>query len=316
MGKDLKPEKFSFYDPSLISNKNTDFASKYISMFEKLETEFNNDYIYKAVNFILNYPKVELSDVVSGIIKMPKKERKLKISGLEELLETLEKGNYTISGKNAEYTQSNLNSEDDYPYGLHKQKLADLLSIMNEKTYKYKLDVFSPDDKEDRIANWADKVGICWDSDELVKYSYGYAKDIKEYGGTVIFTIKRGKKPVLFGRDFIGIDKEGKIYLFIDNLEGLGYKHFLSDWKEEDPEAFKVALAASLFFAEKMGCSYIVAGDEGAEEAFVSIGTSKKRVTLRGKNVKIGYQTSFSPSDYELRALSFAQEKYHYMRLV
>ena len=68
MGKDLKPEKFSFYDPSLISNKNTDFASKYISMFEKLETEFNNDYIYKAVNFILNYPKVELSDVVSGII--------------------------------------------------------------------------------------------------------------------------------------------------------------------------------------------------------------------------------------------------------
>ena len=65
-----------------------------------------------------------------------------------------------------------------------------------------------------------------------------------------------------------------------------------------------------------MGCSYIVAGDEGAEEAFVSIGTSKKRVTLWGKNVKIGYQTSFSPSDYELRALSFAQEKYHYMRLV
>ena len=309
------PERFPFYEPAFISNKDTDFAAKYISMLKRLKIEFDKNYIDKAVDFILNYPKIELSDIVNGTIKVPKEERKLKISRLEEILSTLENRD-NPPDKNAGYTQSEINSEDDYFYNLRKHKLADFLSIINDKTRKYTLAVFSHDDTDDRIAEWAEKVGICWDSYELIEYSYRYAKDIKEYGGTIIFTVKRGKKPVLFGRDFIGVDREGRVYMFIDNMEGLAYKHFLSDWSKEDPGAFKVGLAASLFFAEKMGCSYIVAGDEGVEEAFASIGTSKRRVSLKGKNVKIGYQAAFSPSDSELRALSFNQEKYHYIRLV
>jgi hypothetical protein len=318
MEKSLKLGQFPFYDPFFISDKSTNFIYKYIATIKKLEAEFNEDYICKATNFILNYPNVELSDILNGVIKVPKNEKKLKISGLENLLCILERIDPPLKKKDVESVLNSIDDENDDLYRLRNgEKLKDFLSIINKKTYKYKLDVFSPYDTKDKIVEWAEKVAICWSSEDAEEYSSGYANDIKEYGGTIIFTIKRGKKPVLFGREFIGIDGSGRAYLFIDNLEGFGYKHFLSDWVKGDPGAFKVALAASFFFAEKMGCEYVVAGDEGAGEAFVSMGTSKRRVTSRGKNIKVGYPASnFPAKGKEIRCLSFDQEKYHYMRLV
>lgn len=316
-----KADKFKFYDSSFISDKNSDFVAKHTSMIKDLKTTFNNDYIYRVTSFILNYPKVELSDIVNGTIKIPKNEKKLKISRLENLLYALGEIGQPPDEKSVKYAQSDLDEALDESYydnsESQKTKLENFLSIMNTETSRYKLHVFSPRDTYDKIAEWAKEVGICWGPADVVKYSQGYVKDIKEFGGTIIFTAKYGRKPVLFGRDFICVDQKGEIYLFMDNLEGLNFNHLLSDWVNGYPGAFKVALAASFFFAEKMGCKYIVAGDEGAEEAFVSVGTSKRTVTLHGKNIKVGYPARFSPADNgEIKSLSFDQEKYHYMRLV
>lgn len=292
-----------FYDSEGLSTKDSDFSAKYSKMVESVEKEFNDNYVEKAVKFLREYPKVELDDILNNRIKISKGERKDKINNIEEIIQYIEDyGN---------------NPKDYLLQPKQREKLSDLLYTLKSKTDKYRLEVFAQNDPIKKMSNWASKVEICWSEEERNEYPKRYINDIRENGGTIIFCVKSGKTPAVFGRSFIGRDRNNRIYLFIDNIEGKGYRHLIGSWAEEEPGAFKLALAAEFFFAEKMGCEYLVAGDEGVEETFVSIGTSKRNVSVSGKNIKIGYKAAcFSPNENELKALSFYQDKYHYISLL
>ena len=352
-----------FYDTNGVSTRDSNFSVKYGKMVESVETEFNDSYVEKVVDFLKKYPKVELEDILNNRIKISKRERTDKINSIQSRIqyikdnendpndylsqlkqkERLSKVIYTLKSKledilnnrvkisepdradrinniqsRIQYIKDNENDPKDYLLQPKEvEKLSELLYILKSKTDGYALEVFSQNDPIKKMSKWASKVGICWSESELDEFPKRYLNDIKESGGTIIFCVKKGKTPVVFGRSFIGRDRNNRIYLFIDNIEGKDYRHFIDSWAEEEPGAFKVALAASFFFAEKMGCQYLVAGDEGAEEAFVSIGTSKRNISVSGRNIKIGYKTScFSQDKDELKALNFSQDKYHYISLV
>ncbi|MCL5016898.1 MAG: hypothetical protein M1441_02020 [Candidatus Parvarchaeota archaeon] len=305
MERDVRKNLLPFYDPNEISSRHDDFALKYKEMASGFKTDFNPAYIKRSADFMLNYPMIELDDILKGRIKMTKPEKQAKISHLESILDIIGKHTYYEKEERPDYFANGENTEQT-------------IGLLMAKTDRYRMEIYRQGEDYLKIKEWAQGVNICWDAQNAFGYSKNYARDINEYGGSIIFTVKREEEHLLFGRDFIGVDRSGKVYLFMDNLEGLNYKHYISDWIDRDTGAFKLAVTASFFFAERMGCQYIVAGDPGTEELFSALGTSKKRTAVQKANRKIGYQASIDPpADGEfLRSLSFSQQKYYYMRLV
>ena len=305
MERDARKNLLPFYDPSEISSRHDDFALKHKEMTSSFKTDFNPAYIKRSADFMLNYPMIELDDILKGRIKMTKPEKQAKISHLESILDIIGKHTYYEKEERPDYSANGENTEQT-------------IGLLMAKTDRYRMEIYRQGEDYLKIKEWAQGVNICWDAQNAFGYSKNYARDINEYGGSIIFTVKREEEHLLFGRDFIGVDQSGKVYLFMDNFEGLNYKHYISDWIDRDPGAFKLAVTASFFFAERMGCQYVVAGDPGTEELFSALGTSKKRTAVQKANRKIGYQASIDPPvDGEfLRSLSFSQQKYYYMRLV
>ena len=199
--KDLLP----FYDPNGISSSHDDFALKYKEMTSSFKTDFNPAYIKRSADFMLNYPMIELDDILKGRIKMTKIEKQTKISHLESILNIISKHTYYGKVEQPDYLT---NAEDT----------EQAISLLMAKTDRYRMEIYRQGEAYLKIKEWAQRVNICWDAQNAFGYSKNYARDINEYGGSIIFTVKREEEHLLFGRDFIGVDRDGKVYLFLCRL--------------------------------------------------------------------------------------------------
>ncbi len=101
-----------------------------------------------------------------------------------------------------------------------------------------------------------------------------------------------------FCRCFLGKDKHGRYYLYIDIIEGANrhknqqYIHDLYRWNYIDGYgAVKLGLLTAVCIARKLGVEYVVAGDTGIAQIFEEIGATK----IRMGNTKIGLQAKQNP---------------------
>ncbi len=261
--------------------------------------------------YFLGYPAFLLSKIKRRDLGPEgKKASEDKASRLERLISQLGSGELKEDEDSTKkrYAHSDIYNDSDSDDGYGKSGNYDYYNkiIFTKAHERYQLSVFDPEkDDEKKINRLVRGVGMCWDKWDYPYLSGMIAADAKLNGGLVLYGIKRkhGKcyRTVAVVRDFIGIDKAGNTYLFIDTVEGWNKPgvshHDLDIWAEKEPGALKLAILSSIWLAKKVGVDYLAAGDEPVKRVFRAIGATKIKTWNGDSNYKIGYPAVENPRE-------------------
>ena len=175
------------------------------------------------------------------------------------------------------------------------------LEALLDSTYNsYEIDVVSSEDTYKKVEEIARKSGICWEEKEIGPFSKSLYEDFERNSGTIIYSVKSRNEIVAFGRDFVCLDRQNNIHLFVDVLEGTsrlnGYYHNMNDWlKRKEQGALKAGILFNVYLAKMIGADNLTVGDEGPDAFLEALGAGRTRLAMNTDDGLMIYKLGYPP---------------------
>ena len=192
-----------FYDTNGVSTRDSNFSVKYGKMVESVETEFNDSYVEKVVDFLKKYPKVELEDILNNRIKISKRERTDKINSIQSRIQYIKDNENDPNGYLIQLKQKGRLSEVIYTL---KSKLEDILNNGVK---------ISERERTDRINSIQSRIQYIKDSENDPNDYLSQLKQ-KERLSEVIYTLKSKLEDML--NNGVKISERERVYITLDSL--------------------------------------------------------------------------------------------------